>query len=127
MVAIAQRRLPSGLALVGDALALPFADDAFDRVLAGHFYGHLAGEERTRFLAEARRVAPELVVVDSALRAGVEPEAWQVRTLNDGSRHRVYKRHLTPDDLRNELAAKIIHAGTWFVVAHMRQWVGCSK
>jgi len=71
MVAIAQERLPGGLALVGDALDLPFADGAFDRVLTGHFYGHLTGEERTRFLAEARRVAPELVVVDSALRPGV--------------------------------------------------------
>jgi ubiquinone/menaquinone biosynthesis C-methylase UbiE len=127
MVAIAQQRLPDGLALVGDALALPFTDGAFDRVLAGHFYGHLAGQERTRFLAEARRVAPELVVVDSALRPGVEPEAWQARTLNDGSHHRVYKRHLSPADLRKELGAEVVHAGAWFVVAHMRQWVGCSK
>jgi SAM-dependent methyltransferase len=119
MVAIAQRRLPRGLALVGDALRLPFADGAFDRVLTGHFYGHLAGEERIRFLAEARRVAPELVVVDSALREGAEPEAWQERVLNDGTRHRVYKRYLSPDDLRNELGAEVVHAGTWFVVAHV--------
>lgn len=116
MVAIAQSRLPDGLALVGDALALPFADGAFDRVLTGHFYGHLPGEERARFLAEARRVARELVVVDSALRPGVEPEGWQERVLNDGSRHRVFKRYLAPDRLAGELGGgEVLLAGDWFV------------
>jgi ubiquinone/menaquinone biosynthesis C-methylase UbiE len=116
MVAIAQRRLPNGVVVRGDALDLPFADGAFDRVLTGHFYGHLPGAERERFLSEARRVAPELVVVDSARREGVEPEGFQERTLNDGSRHRVYKRYLAPTDLERELGAEILHAGTWFVV-----------
>jgi ubiquinone/menaquinone biosynthesis C-methylase UbiE len=116
MVAKAQERLPNGLALQGDALHLPFADNAFDRVLTGHFYGHLAADERRAFLREASRVAPELVVVDSALRDGIEPEVWQERRLNDGSRHRVYKRYLVPADLQRELGAEVIHAGTWFVV-----------
>jgi SAM-dependent methyltransferase len=117
MVAIAQERLPNGVVVRGDALDLPFADGAFDRVLTGHFYGHLRGAERERFLAESRRVAPELVVVDSALREGVAREGFQERTLNDGSRHRVYKRFLSPADLERELGAEIPHAGTWFVVA----------
>src|SRR4051794_35694425 len=64
--ALAQRRLPDGVAIVGDALELPFADRTFGRVVAGHFYGHLLGDERASFLAEARRVGDELVVVDSA-------------------------------------------------------------
>ena len=121
MVRIAQSRLPEGLALVGDALALPFADGAFDRVLAGHFYGHLAGEERAAFLGEARRVAAELVVVDSALRDGEPDEAWQERELDDGSRHRVYKRWFTPEGLAAELREAApappatLHAGRWFV------------
>ena len=36
MVALAQRRLPAGIAVRGDALALPFADAAFDRLLTAH-------------------------------------------------------------------------------------------
>jgi len=91
MVAIAQHRLPDGLAIVGDSLALPFADDAFDRVFTGHFYGHLPPDERQAFLAEAARVAGEIVVVDSALRPGVEAEGFQERVLKDGSRHRVFQ------------------------------------
>jgi ubiquinone/menaquinone biosynthesis C-methylase UbiE len=115
MVAIAQSPLPEGLALVGDALRLPFADGAFDRVFAGHFYGHLEAGERSGFLAEARRVAPSLVVVDSA--AGAPREEWQERQLNDGSRHRVYKRWFTPASLAAELggATSVLHDGRWFV------------
>jgi SAM-dependent methyltransferase len=119
MVAVAQRRLPDGVAIVGDALALPFADGAFDRVLSGHFYGHLDDDERAAFLREARRLAPELLVVDTALRPGVEAARWEERLLNDGSRHRVYKRFLTPGDLEAELGGEVdvFYAGAWFVAA----------
>jgi hypothetical protein len=72
------------------------------------------------YLAEAGRVAAELVVVDSALRPGVEPEGWQERELNDGSRHRVFKRYLSPEQLRAELGAEILHAGRWFIVGRSR-------
>ena len=117
MVEIARGRLPDGEAVVGDALELPFADGAFDRLLTGHFYGHLDAEEAATFRAEAARVAPELVVVDSALRDGVEPEEWQERVLDDGSRHRVYKRFFTGDGLAAELGGgEVLHTGTWFVV-----------
>lgn len=117
MVALAQRRLPNGVALVGDALNLPFPDGAFDRVLTGHFYGHLPPAERVTFLAEARRVAGELIVIDSALRPGVEPEQWQERVLNDGSRHRVYKRYLTGEQLAAEISGRVALTGDWFLAA----------
>src|SRR5687767_8591871 len=48
-----------------DAFALPFRDDSVDRVFSGHFYGHLDPEQRTRFLAESRRIAPGLVILDA--------------------------------------------------------------
>jgi demethylmenaquinone methyltransferase/2-methoxy-6-polyprenyl-1,4-benzoquinol methylase len=117
MAEIARARLPDARVVVGDAVPLPFPDGAFDRVFTGHFYGHLDVRERTAFLAEARRVAGELVVVDSALRDGVDPEEWQERELRDGSRHRVYKRYLTAAGLVEELGGgEPLIEGRWFVV-----------
>jgi SAM-dependent methyltransferase len=117
MVARAQARLPGGVAVVGDALALPFAAGAFERVVAGHFYGHLDESERAAFLAQARRVGGELVVVDSAWRAGGVRDGWQERVLNDGSRHRVFKRYLTPAALAAEIGGERLFDGDWFVAA----------
>lgn len=119
MVAIAQSRLPAGLAIVGDALRLAVADGACDRVFTGHFYGHLPDAERQAFLAEARRVAGELVVVDSAPRPGADPEQWQERILNDGSRHRVYKRYLSGGQLAEELGGETLLDGSWFAAARV--------
>ncbi len=120
MVAIAQSRLPDGFAITGDALHLVVADHSVDRVFTGHFYGHLPPDERAAFLNEARRVAGELVVVDSALRPGVDPEQWQERVLNDGSRHHVYKRYFTGAGLADELQGELLHEGDWFVVVRTR-------
>jgi ubiquinone/menaquinone biosynthesis C-methylase UbiE len=117
MVAMAQPRLPQGVAMVGDALDLPFADRAFDRVVTGHFYGHLPPDERAVFLAQARRVAPELIVFDSAARAGQDTEEWQERVLNDGSRHLVYKRYLRAEELAEEIGGEVLLSGRWFVAA----------
>lgn len=116
MAALAQRRLGRGVVVVGDALRLPFPEMSFTRVLTAHFYGHLQGAERKAFLAEARRVAPDLVVVDSALHEGVDAEEWQERLLDDGSRHRVYKRYFTGEGLAAELGGgRTLFAGRWFV------------
>jgi demethylmenaquinone methyltransferase/2-methoxy-6-polyprenyl-1,4-benzoquinol methylase len=116
MVDVASARLPDARLVQGDAVPLPFADGAFDRVFTGHFYGHLLPDERERFVAEARRVAPELVVVDSALHDGVEPEEWQERVLNDGTRHTVYKRYFRGTELADELGGgAVLHDGRWFV------------
>ena len=117
MIEIASARVPGGTFVVGDALELPFEDGAFDRLFTSHFYGHLEEPERGRFLAEARRVAAELVVCDAALRDGVEPEQSQERILNDGSRWQVYKRYFDPDELLDELGGgEVVHAGDWIVV-----------
>jgi ubiquinone/menaquinone biosynthesis C-methylase UbiE len=116
MVAIARKRVPSSTFVEGDALRLPFPDDAFDRVFTSHFYGHLERAERDLFLGEARRVGRELVVVDAALRDDVEPEEWQERILDDGSRWQVYKRYFAAEQLLGELGGgRVLHAGQWFV------------
>jgi ubiquinone/menaquinone biosynthesis C-methylase UbiE len=117
MLAIARERVPEAELVEGDGLALPFADGAFERVFTAHFYGHLQEAERAAFLAEARRVAPGLVVVDAAERPDEPAEAWQERKLRDGSRHRVYKRFFRPSGLLRELGGgRVLHAGPWFVV-----------
>jgi ubiquinone/menaquinone biosynthesis C-methylase UbiE len=116
MLELARAKVPEGRFVRGDALELPFADDSFERVLTSFFYGHLEEDDRDAFLREARRVADELVVVDSALHDGVEPVEWQERILNDGSRWQVYKRYFEPDALANELGGgRTLFAGRWFV------------
>jgi len=128
MLAIAAERLPEATLVQGDALELPFEDDSFDRVFTGHFYGHLSGEERAAFLSEARRLAAELVVVDSAVRPDHEREEWQTRVLNDGSRHRVYKRYFDADQLAVELGGgTVLYAGDWFVMVTTGEQVATSR
>jgi len=112
----ARRQAPKAEFVQGDALDLPFEDGSFGRVFTGHFYGHLEDADRERFLADARRLAPELVIVDSALREDVEPEERQERILNDGSRWEVYKRYFEPEALAEELGGgETLFAGRWFV------------
>ena len=117
MARLARSRLPGSMVVLGDALRLPFADQSFDRVLTGHFYGHLGQDEREAFLSEASRVAAELVVVDAALRPELVPELWEERLLNDGSRHQIYKRYFTADQLAHEIGGEVLLAGEWFVAA----------
>jgi ubiquinone/menaquinone biosynthesis C-methylase UbiE len=116
MLEEARRQAPSATYLSGDALSLPFGDASFERVFTGHFYGHLEQAEREAFLAEARRVAHELLVVDSAIQQpGVEEER-QERILNDGTRWEVYKRYFAPETLAAELGGGgTVFAGRWFV------------
>jgi demethylmenaquinone methyltransferase/2-methoxy-6-polyprenyl-1,4-benzoquinol methylase len=116
MLEIARARVPAAAFVRGDGIELPFPDGAFERVFTGHFYGHLEEAERRGFVAEARRVAGELVVVDSALREGHEPVEIQERVLEDGSRWEVYKRYFTAAGLADELGGgRVVHAGRWFV------------
>jgi len=117
MLEIARERVPAAAFVQGDAFALPFADGAFERVFTAHFYGHLEPEERLRFLAEADRVAPELVVCDAALRPDREREEMQERILEDGSVWHVYKRFFGAEELAAELGGgEVVFGGDWFVV-----------
>jgi ubiquinone/menaquinone biosynthesis C-methylase UbiE len=114
MLAIACERVPRAEIVRTDVPPLPFADGSFERVFTSHFYGHLREEERSAFLAEARRVAAaELVVVDSG---GGEREEVQERKLNDGSHHRVYKRWFSGATLAAEVGGEVLLDGDWFVV-----------
>ena len=116
MLEEARRQAPNATYVSGDGLSLPFEDGSFKRVFTGHFYGHLEKPERETFVREARRVAPELVVVDSAIQQPGVEEEWQERILNDGTRWEVYKRYFAPEALAAELGgANTVFAGRWFV------------
>jgi ubiquinone/menaquinone biosynthesis C-methylase UbiE len=118
MLAVASEQAPNATFTQGDALDLPFEDGSFARVFTSHFYGHLEEGGRERFLAEARRVAPELVVFDAALHDGDPRFEWQERVLNDGSRWEVYKRFFTGAGLLDELGGgDVLFEGRWFVLA----------
>jgi ubiquinone/menaquinone biosynthesis C-methylase UbiE len=116
MLEEARCQAPKATFLRGNALGLPFEDGSFERVFTGHFYGHLEAAEREVFLREARRVATELVIVDSATQPDVPVEEWQERILNDGTRWEVYKRYFEPEALAEELGGgSTVFAGRWFV------------
>jgi SAM-dependent methyltransferase len=117
MLSVARKQAPGARFVHGDALELPFEDGEFDRVFTSYFYCHLEEEERERFLAEARRVAPELVVVASLPGIDDPLERYEERILDDGSRWTVFKRVFTGEQLAAELGGgEVLHEGRWFVV-----------
>jgi Methyltransferase domain len=116
----ALRRLRAEIADVpairGDAIAMPLAAKSVGRVFAGHLYGHLEPDERAAFLAEARRVAEELVILDSGLPPGAIAEEWQRRSLADGTTHTVYKRHFSIETLLAEVGGDPLFSGRYYVL-----------
>jgi ubiquinone/menaquinone biosynthesis C-methylase UbiE len=116
MLAVAHEQAPGATFVQGDALGLPFDDGAFERVFSSYFYCHLEEDDRVRFVAEARRVARELVIVGSRLQPGEEAARWDERVLNDGTRWQVFKRFFEPEALARELGGRVLHESHYFVM-----------
>jgi ubiquinone/menaquinone biosynthesis C-methylase UbiE len=117
MLDVAAEQAPGVRLVPGEGTDLPFADGSFDRVFSSHFYGHLEEGDRERFLEGARRVAPELVIVDASQAHSSVAEEHQERILNDGSQWEVYKRFFTGVSLAEELGGgRVLHESLWFVV-----------
>lgn len=118
MLEIARERVPWADFVRGDAFRMPFADRSFDRAFASFFYGLLPLPDRGCFLAEARRVADELILVEPT--PEWEPtgrvEGWEERGLSDGSRYEIYRRYFTAEALTEELDSRILFAGRWVVM-----------
>jgi ubiquinone/menaquinone biosynthesis C-methylase UbiE len=60
--------LPGNHSVVSDALALPFADNAFDLVSSSLFAHHLEPPELARFASEALRVSRYAVLINDLIR-----------------------------------------------------------
>ena len=118
MLEIARERVPWTEFVRGDALRMPFADRSFERAFASFFYGLLPLEDRGHFLAEARRVADELILVEPTpvWEPGGWTQGWEERALNDGTRYEIYRRYFTAEALAWELDGRILFAGRWVVM-----------
>jgi ubiquinone/menaquinone biosynthesis C-methylase UbiE len=120
MLAIAAARAPSARLVHADALPLPFPEGSFERIFSSAFYDHLRPPERARFLAEARRVADELVLVEQT-RGAEHREGREERFLESGERHEVYIAYFSPESLLAELGGgELLYAGESMLVAQSR-------
>ena len=99
-----------------DATALPVGPHAVDRCFSAHLYGLLLPGERESFLAEAHRVASEVVILDAGRPQGVSAEEWQERTLPEGDHYRVFRRHFDADALAAEVGGVVLFAGQFYVL-----------
>lgn len=63
-----KNRIPENGGLVGDALALPFGDGAFDLVSCSLFAHHLDTQQLARFVVEGLRVSRRAVLINDLVR-----------------------------------------------------------
>ena len=88
----------------------------FDRVFTSLFFHHLSPDGRAAFIAEARRVGRELVVVEDVRRPDAPTEEWREVVLDDGSHHHMHRHSFTAAELVAELGGgQVLHEGRWFV------------
>ena len=111
---IARQRVPAGKVafVTGDAYALPAAAQEFDAAFAGFWFSHVPKGRIAGFLEglhRGLRPGARVVFLDNLYVEGnstplSEPDAdgntWQVRSLADGSRHRVLKNFPSEGELR---------------------------
>ena len=117
MVEIAAARMPRARVVQGDIAPLPFRDGEFDRVFTSHFLHHLSAERRTAFIAEARRVGRQLVVVEDVRRTDAPAVGSHEQTPSDGSHGHLHRHSFTAAELVSEVGGgHVLHEGRWFVV-----------
>ena len=110
---------PHVAATRADVTALPFRDLSFGRYFAAHIYGLLQPEEARAAIAEAARVAGELVILDAGRPSGVAAEEWQDRSLPDSGQYRIYRRHFEPEVLATELGGTVLFGGSFYVLVRV--------
>ena len=117
-LALARSRVSAAKATfaVGDAYRLPASLGRFGAAFAGFWFSHIAKARRREFLAGlAARLAPgaKVVLLDNRFVAGsstpideadADGNTYQLRRLEDGSRHRVLKNFPSEAELRESIA-----------------------
>ena len=117
MVEIAAARMPYARVLQGEVPPLPFDDGEFDRIFTSLVFHHFSADGRAAFVAEARRVGRELVIVEDVRREAAPVEQTREFVLSDGSHHHMHRHAFTAAELIAELGAgRVLHDGQWFVV-----------
>lgn len=116
--------LPGNLAVVADALSLPFADNAFDLISSSLFAHHLEPDELARFAAEALRVSRCAVLINDLIRHPLHvamvyagfPLLRSYVSRYDGVAS--VKRAYIPDEMRRILAGGIGSTGKIEISQH---------
>jgi demethylmenaquinone methyltransferase/2-methoxy-6-polyprenyl-1,4-benzoquinol methylase len=102
--------------LIGDAFRLPVGPGAFDGAFAGFWISHVPRDRIAGFLDGLHRtlsVGARVVFLDNRYVEGssspiaetdAEGNTYQLRSLSDGTKHRVLKNFLSEVELRSALA-----------------------
>jgi SAM-dependent methyltransferase len=111
------RRRPRLPLLRADSMRIPVVGNSIGRVFVSHLYGLLLPDESAELLTEVRRVANEMVILDSGRPPGTEREGWQTRSLPDGTSYPIFRRHLDAETLADEIGGDPLFSGKYFVMA----------
>ena len=116
-----RRRHPGAALVRADVPPLPFRDGVFDRCFTAHLFSHLQPAERELLIAEVRRVARELIVVEQQRPADHPGEAWERRSLANGEVYEVYKRYRTAPELAADIGGTVLFENDEFLAV---RWPG---
>ncbi|MGW2417985.1 class I SAM-dependent methyltransferase [Streptomyces sp. NPDC001709] len=114
MLQLTYARVPQARRVQALFPPLPFATGGLDRIVTGNFYGLLRPPERAVFLAEARRTARELIVIDLRSDGDLHEEQTELRTV-DGTTYPIFRRRFTPESLSTELDGELMYTGRYFL------------
>ena len=117
MVEIAAARMPHARVIQGDVATAAVRRRRVRPGLHQPLLHHLSSDGRAAFIAEARRVGRELVVVEDLRRPDAPAEERREFVLDDGSHHHMHRHSFTAAELIAELGGgQVLHEGRWFVV-----------
>ena len=121
MVEIAAARMPHARVVQGDVATAAVRRRRVRPRLHEPLLSPPVADGRAAFVAEARRVGRELVVVEDVRRPDAPAEESREFVLDDGSHHHMHRHSFTAAELVAELGdGQVLHEGRWFVVVTAR-------